>query len=216
MPGSPYDASGQRPDRLSVLMQDGKPVAASIDANPVESIAAANRQLKKLKEKADAASPDDTTPYGYIAFMGRRQISRLQDLMEARYDEGHRSAWVQDVDGVECTACACGVLVPGRVGRDFTEKQFQDAEGHLPYSDPEQDPLVCPRCGHGLPDDREPRAGTGFWSLTVQRGYVCGGCHDHQMHLGYGPRNLGDEVWPVTVPQRFYDESCWPPRQGRA
>lgn len=170
--------------RLAVLTRDGRPVTTDTYDDPAESIAHDHQQIQRLMDRAKNAQPGDDTPYGYIAFMCRRHISRMQDVMEAQHEGVHRSGWVEDVDGVDCTGCVCGVLVPGRVGRDFTEAEFQDAEGHLPFHEPEQDPRTCPRFGRGLPNDREPGSRQGFWSLTVQRGYVCDGCHDHQMHLG--------------------------------
>ncbi len=73
-----------------------------------------HQQIRRLMDKARNATPQDDTPYGYIAFMGRRHISRMQDVLEAQ-DEGlHKSGWVEDVDGVEFTGCVCGVQVPQR------------------------------------------------------------------------------------------------------
>lgn len=190
MPDSPNDQHAT-PTRLSVVTRDGQAVISTPYPDPAASMAEDRRRLKKLMDKAKQAPPGDTVPYGYIAFMGRRHMSSLQDLMEARHEEGHRTMWVQDLDGADCTACACGVLVRGRVNKDFTEQEFRDAEGHIVYVEPEQDPMECPRCGRGLPNDRAPGSGSGFWSLTTQPGYVCEGCHDHQVYLGYSPPQPG-------------------------
>lgn len=79
-----------------------------------------------------------------------------QSRMGDRYFEEHNPLKIEKVGHQDCTACTCGVLVPGHILVDSTYAEFRAAEGHLSLEPKMTDSKVCPRCERGLPNDREP------------------------------------------------------------
>lgn len=198
---------------LKVRVRDGQPVL-SINVDVEARYQGLEKAVSKLEGRAALDPPEKSGEYGYLAHKARSSLGNLAELAEARYEGWHKSVWEESDAGATWTVCSCGVMVQGRVGYDFTEEDFRSADGHVPLDLPPVATSTCPRCRGGLPNDHSPGSRPGFQSLTIQAGYVCDACREHQMWLGYRPYRLGNERWPVQVPRRFYDLLEWPNRRG--
>lgn len=198
---------------LKARMRDGKPVF-SVNVDVEARYRSLEESTHTLERRAGRAPADKRGEYGYLAHKARSSLGNLAELAEARYEGWHKSMWLESDEGITWTVCSCGVMVQGRVGYDFSEEDFRAAQGHVSMDLIADDATTCPRCRHGLPNDESPGSRTGFQSLTIQVRFVCDACREHQMWLGYRPYRLGDEKWPVQVPQRFYDLLEWPRRRS--
>ena len=202
--------SSDEPKRLELVVLGAPVVNSALQRNVAAEIRALKDQIARLRRRAETANDESRGQIGYAIHRANMDMSRLRSTGAAVHEGIHTVVGYRVANGHECSVCSCGALAPGRLGRDYSLDDFRKAIGHLDFEEPDQDPMLCPRCGRSRPNDRDPGSRPGFWSRTIQRGYVCDGCHDHQMAMGYSPESLGDEDWPIEVPRRYYDESWWP------
>lgn len=70
--------------------------------------------------------------------------------------------------------------------------------------DVDRDSFVCPRCGRGIPNDRDRGAYRGALSRVDGVSEICSACGAHEALLGYHRGSGITEIWPVQVPEEFY------------
>ena len=69
------------------------------------------------------------------------------------------------------------------------------------------DPTRCPRCGHWIPNNREPGAHPGAMSRhfgargpeRYRGAEICSPCGTEEAFLQFSGADLSQEIWPITV-----------------
>lgn len=118
---------------LTVVMRNGRPVLSNQADDPIEQKSWVSGQIRKLEAEARTAPREDLGSRGWVLHKLRQHSQRLAVQRDDRARHRHKPLLPESVDGQICTACTCGVLVPGRIGTDITTAQFKAAVGHLPF-----------------------------------------------------------------------------------